>query len=94
LASVGILTLACYRHAVDYLSKNQIGSLMAVLIAQLSRNGALEPEDFDTMRRRLIEVGDEEVATAIDSTLLSDMIDDPGRRRATMHVIDGGNPDT
>ena len=66
---------------------------MAVLIAQLHRAEVLTPDDFDTMQRRLIEGGDEEVATAISSVLLSDMFDDPGRRRATIHVVsDGGNP--
>ncbi|OZA36629.1 hypothetical protein [Novosphingobium sp. 28-62-57] len=60
---------------------------MAVLLAQLSRSEILTPDDFDTMKRRLIEGGDEEVASAIDSVLLSDMFDDPDRRRATMHVI-------
>lgn len=72
---------------MDYLSKNQLGSLMAVLIAQLQRSQVLKPDDFDMMKRRLIEGGDEAVAAAIDGVLLSDMIDDPGRRRATMHVI-------
>jgi hypothetical protein len=76
---------------VDYLSKDQLGSLLAVLIAQLSRNGALSPADFDTMKRRLIEGGDEPVADAIDGVLLSDMLDDPDRRRASIHSIDGGN---
>lgn len=76
---------------MDYLSKEQLGSLLAVLIAQLQRNGVLGPPDFDLMKRRLIEGGDEDVAAAIDGVLLSDMIDDPGRRRATMHVLDGGN---
>lgn len=72
---------------MDYLSKDQLGSLMAVLIAQLQRNGTLDAGDFDLMKRRLIEGGDEAVAAAIDGVLLSDMIDDPDRRRATMHVI-------
>lgn len=85
---------------MDYLSKDQLGSLLAVLVAQLQRKGVLGPADFDMMKRRLIEGGDREVATAIDAVLLSDMIDDPDRRRATMHSIaeqdelvpsDGGN---
>ena len=76
---------------MDYLSKDQLGSLLAVLIAQLQRTNALTPDDFDTMKRRLIEGGDEDVATAITSVLFSDMIDEPGRRRATMHSIDGGS---
>lgn len=79
------------RCGVDYLSKDQLGSLVAVLIAQLQRSGALTPDDFDTMKRRLVEGGDDEIATAIDGVLLSDIIDDPDRRRATMHAIDGGN---
>lgn len=79
---------------MDYLSKDQLGSLLAVLIAQLQRNGALDAGDFDLIKRRLIEGGDEAVAAAIDGVLLSDMIDDPDRRRATMHVLDGGNHDT
>jgi hypothetical protein len=79
---------------MDYLSKNQLGSLMAVLIAQLQRNGTLRPDDFDLMKRRLIEGGDEDVAAAIESVLLSDMIDDPARRRATIHALDGGNTGT
>lgn len=60
---------------------------MAVLIAQLNRAEILTPDDFDTMKRRLIEGGDEAVAAAIDGVLLSDMFDDPDRRRATIHVI-------
>ncbi len=76
---------------MDYLSKDQLGSVVAVLIAQLQRSNVLTPEDFDTMKRRLVEGGDEEVAAAIDGVLLSDIIDDPDRRRATMHAIDGGN---
>ena len=60
---------------------------MAVLIAQLQRSQVLKPDDFDMMKRRLIEGGDEVVAGAIDAVLMSDLIDDPGRRRATMHVI-------
>lgn len=79
---------------MDYLSKDQLGSLMAVLIAQLQRNGVLDAGDFDLMKRRLIEGGDEAVAAAIDGVLLSDMIDDSDRRRATMHVLDGGNDQT
>lgn len=76
---------------MDYLSKDQLGSLLAVLIAQLQRTNVLTPDDFDTIKRRLIEGGDEDVATAITSVLFSDMIDEPDRRRATMHSIDGGN---
>jgi hypothetical protein len=76
---------------VDYLSKDQLGSLMAVLIAQLARNGVLSSADLDTMKRRLIEGDDEAVAAAIDGVLLSDMLDDPDRRRASIHAIDGGN---
>ena len=76
---------------MDYLSKDQIGSLMAVLIAQLARNGGLSPADLDTMKRRLIEGDDEPVVDAIDGVLLSDMLDDPDRRRASIHAIDGGN---
>lgn len=76
---------------MDYLTKDQLGSLLAVLIAQLQRNGVLTPDDFDTMKRRLIEGGDGDVADAIDGVLLSDIIDEPQRRRATMHVLDGGN---
>jgi hypothetical protein len=72
---------------VDYLSKEQLGSLMAVLIAQLQRNGALKPDDFDTMKRRLRDGGDEVVAAALESVLFSDMVDDPDRRRASIHVI-------
>lgn len=78
---------------MDYLSKEQLGSLMAVLIAQLQRNGTLDPNDFDTMRRRLIDGGDAEVAHALNDVLLSDFIDDPDRRRASLHVVaDGDNP--
>lgn len=84
MAGIGVLI-------VDDLTKDQLGSLLAVLMAQLHRNGTLGPDDFDTMKRRLIEGGDEPVASAIDSVLLSDMIDDPDRRRATLHSIDGGN---
>jgi hypothetical protein len=76
---------------VDYLSKDQIGSLMAVLIAQLARSKVLSPADLDTMKRRLIEGDDGDVANAIDGVLLSDMLDDPDRRRASIHSIDGGN---
>lgn len=72
---------------MDYLSKNQLGSLMAVLIAQLQRSQVLKPDDFDMMKRRLIEGGDEVVAGAIDAVLMSDLIDDPSRRRATLHLI-------
>lgn len=72
---------------MDYLSKEQLGSLMAVLVAQLQRNGTLQFDDFDTMRRRLIDGGDAEVAHALNEVLLSDFIDDPDRRRASFHVI-------
>lgn len=72
---------------MDYLSKEQLGSLMAVLFAQLQRNGTLNPNDFDTMRRRLMDGGDAEVAHALNEVLLSDFIDDPDRRRASIHVI-------
>lgn len=65
--------------------------MVAVLIAQLHRAKVLTPHDFDTMKRRLIEGDDEEVATAIDSVILSDMFDDPDQRRATIHIVDGGN---
>lgn len=85
---------------MDYLSKDQLGSLMAVLIAQLQRNNILSVDDFDTMRRRLTDAGDAEVVKALNDVLLSDLIDDPDRRRASLYVIadrdkttesDGGN---
>lgn len=87
---------------MDYLSKNQLGSLMAVLIAQLQRNNLLSVDDFDTMRRRLTDAGDTEVVKALNDVLFSDLIDDPDRRRASLYVIadrdkstesDGGNRD-
>lgn len=80
---------------MDHLSKEQLGSLLAVLIAQLQRNGVLGPNDFDTMRRRLIDGGDAEVAHALNEVLLSDFIDDPDRRRASFLVVaDRDNPIT
>lgn len=80
---------------MDHLSKEQLGSLLAVLIAQLQRNGVLGPNDFDTMRRRLIDGGDAEVAHSLNEVLLSDFIDDPDRRRASIHVVAGrDNPIT
>ena len=66
--------------------------VLAVLIGQLSRNGTLTTTDLDNMKRRLIESDREDLATAINGVLLSDMIDDPHERRASIHVIpDGGN---
>lgn len=75
--------------------EREIDPVLAVLIAQLVRNGTLSPADTDTMKRRLIEAGDDDLATEINMVLLSDMIDDPDERRASIHVIsDGGNAHT
>lgn len=66
--------------------------VLSVLIAQLRRNGTLSNADLDNMRRRLIEADRPHLAEAIAGVILSDMIDDPGQRRASIHVIaDGGN---
>jgi hypothetical protein len=69
-----------------------IDPVLAVLIAQLHRNGALDSIDLANMKRRLIESDREDLATDIDGVILSDLIDDPGNRRASIHVLpDGGN---
>lgn len=64
--------------------------VLAVLIAQLRRNGTLSNADLDNMRRRLIESDRENLADAINVVLFSDLIDDPYERRAHIHSIDGG----
>ena len=64
--------------------------VLSVLIAQLRRNGTLSNADLDNMRRRLLESDRPEHADAIAGVLLSDMIDDPHERRASIHAIDGG----
>jgi hypothetical protein len=66
--------------------------LMEVLIAQLHRNGTLSGPDISNMKRRLTEAGHEHLADTLGMIVLSDMIDDPGERRASLHAIDGGNP--
>lgn len=66
--------------------------VLAVLIAQLSRNGTLSATDRENMCRRLIEGGNPELALAINAAIMSDLIDDPSERRAAIHLIsDGGN---
>jgi hypothetical protein len=65
--------------------------VLSVLIAQLRRNGTLSNTDIDNMQRRLIESDRADLADAITVVLFSDMIDDPGERRASIHVLDGGN---
>lgn len=72
-------------------ASRDIDPVLAVLIAQLSRNGTLTPADLDTMKRRLIEGGDDDLALEVDMVLLSEVIDDPLERRASIHVI--GRPD-
>lgn len=71
----------------------ELDPVMAVLIAQLARNGALSPADLDNMKRRLTEGGDGDLAHDVNMTLLSDILDDPEERRASIHLIrpDGGN---
>lgn len=64
---------------------------MEVLLAQLVRNGTLSRKDLANMKRRAIEGGTPDVAAQIDGIVLSDAIDDPATRRATLHSIDGGN---
>lgn len=75
------------------MADRELDPVMAVLLAQLSRTGILTPADFDTMKRRLIEGGDGDLAHEINMALLSDIIDDPEERRASIHLIhpDGGN---
>jgi hypothetical protein len=69
-----------------------IDPVLAVLIAQLHRNGTITGADVANMQRRLIEGGNEALANGLTGVILSDMIDDPGRRRASLHVLrDGGN---
>lgn len=74
-------------------AERELDPVMAVLLAQLSRTGILTPADFDTMKRRLIEGGDEDLAHEVNMALLSDITDDPQERRASIHAIrpDGGN---
>lgn len=68
--------------------------VLSVLIAQLRRGGVLSNADLDNMKRRLIEANRPHLADAIDGVILSDIIDAPYERRATIHVIpDGGNAD-
>lgn len=71
----------------------ELDPVMSVLLAQLSRNGILSPADLDNMKRRLIEGGDDDLAHEVNMALLSDVLDDPEERRASIHVIrsDGGN---
>lgn len=70
----------------------KLDPVLAVLIAQLSRNGTLTAADRENMCRRLIEGGQPELAQAINAVILSDLIDDPAERRASIHLIsDGGN---
>lgn len=81
---------------MDYLSKDQLGSLLAVLIAQLRRDGILSADSIDNMQRRLIDGGDDEVALAITGVVLSDQLDSPAVRRGTLHLVqssDGGKDD-
>lgn len=68
-----------------------IDPVLSVLIAQLRRNGLLSNADLDNMRRRLIDADRAHLADAISGVILSDLIDDPYERRATIHAIDGGN---
>ena len=67
-----------------------IDPVLAVLIAQLHRNGILTGPDVANMQRRLIEGDNEALAEGLMGVILSDMVDDPGRRRASIHSIDGG----
>ncbi len=66
---------------------------MEVLIAQLHRNGTLTGADLSNMKRRLTEAGHEHLADTLGMIVLSDMIDDPSGRRATLHAIDGDRAD-
>ncbi len=69
-----------------------IDPVLAVLIAQLHRNGTLDGADVANMQRRLIEGGAPDLAEGLGGVILSDMIDDPARRRASIHALrDGGN---
>lgn len=65
--------------------------VLEVLLAQLIRNGTLTAVDLETMKRRLIEGDTPDEADAINGIILSDLIDDPATRRATLYPIDGGN---
>ena len=74
------------------MAERELDPVMSVLLAQLARTGILAPTDFDTMKRRLIEGGDDDLAHDVNMALLSDIIDDPEERRASIHIIsDGGN---
>ena len=65
--------------------------MLEVLIAQLYRSGVLTGADIANMKRRLREGGDGEAADNLGFIILSDMIDDPDARRASIHALDGGN---
>ncbi|WP_310533127.1 hypothetical protein [Novosphingobium sp.] len=67
-----------------------IDPVLAVLIAQLHRNGTLDSADVANMQRRLIEGGNETLADGLAGVILSDMIDDPAMRRASIHVLPDG----
>lgn len=67
--------------------------VMEVLIAQLRRNGLLSGADITNMRRRLIEGGRRDLADGLAGVILSDMIDDPQARRASIHAIPDGCKD-
>ncbi len=75
------------------MADRELDPVLAVLIAQLARTGILTPADLDTMKRRLIEGGDDDLAHEVNMALLSDILDDPEERRASIHVLrpDGGN---
>jgi hypothetical protein len=73
----------------------EIDPALAVLIAQLHRNGTLDGADIANMKRRLIEGGNPVLAEELDGVVLSDLIDDPRERRASLYALpaDGGNAD-
>ena len=64
--------------------------LLEVLIAQLFNNGTLSQADLENMDRRLHEGGHEAASGALLGIRLSNMLDTPALRRASLHSIDGG----
>ena len=75
------------------LSGTGLDPVLAVLIAQLIDNGQLDGEDIANMARRLHEGGDGDLGQSLYGVFMSAMFDQPGERRASIHVAsDNGNP--
>ena len=70
-----------------------VSPLLSAMVAELVRSGAIGVDGLENMQRRLTENGHQDEADEIGRILLSEVMDAPEVRRATIHSINGGNTD-